>query len=212
MPKISVITPTIRPEGLVSVYHSLKNQTFTDFEWLVEVGFPSKGNDLNRAYNRLIRRSQGELIVSIQDFTTFGHTTLQELWETNDGTFYTIDVAHSDGEHIEYDWRHFEKGKPVEYNRLEICMASMPKKGLYDIGGFDEELDELTWGFDNVNLGYRVAQKGYKIAVHPTAEAVQFKHDLKIPHPFRDKMNGSLHESRLGQIKRGEVTINYLVV
>ena len=35
MPKISILTPTIRPDGLEIIAKALKKQTFQDFEWLI---------------------------------------------------------------------------------------------------------------------------------------------------------------------------------
>lgn len=211
--RISVLTPSLRPLGLVDVQNSLSKQVFTDFEWLVELGIPGRPNDLNAAYNRLIRRSSGELIVSIQDYTSFGPELLLQLWqayEENPTTFWTVDVAHTDGETVEYDWRHYRKGEPIEFTELEFCTGAFPRKGIVEIGGFDEELDNLTWGFDNVNVAFRAANAGFPLRVHPTAESLQFKHDLKTKHPFRDKMVPDLHNARLGQIQRGEVTVQYL--
>ena len=65
--KISVITPSIRPEGLKIVRECLLNQTFKDFEWLVDINWTGK-HDLNASFNRLIRRASGELIVFYQDY------------------------------------------------------------------------------------------------------------------------------------------------
>jgi len=40
--KISVITPTIREEGLPIVDKALNRQSFEDFEWLVGSPFPTE--------------------------------------------------------------------------------------------------------------------------------------------------------------------------
>jgi len=210
--KISVITPSVRPCGLSEVQSSLEKQAINDFEWLVEIGLPSKGNDLNAAYNRLIRRARGELIVSIQDYTSFGAELLLQLWQTFEDepdTLYTVDVGHTDGTNIEWDWRHYKKGEPIQFMELELCVGAFGIDVIKDVGGFDEKLDELTWGYDNVNVGLRAAMKGYRLAVHPSAQAVQFKHDLKEKHPWRDTMNPELHNSRLDEIRRGTEVIWY---
>lgn len=210
--KISVISPSIRPHGLADVQKSLEKQiACPEFEWLVELGLPSKGNDLNKAYNRLIRRAKGEMIVSIQDYTTFDEDLLNKLWNDSEkDTFYTVDVGHDDGVVTTWDWRHHRKGQNIEFMELELCCAVMPRKALIDVGGFDEELDEMTWGFDNVNLGLRVGMKGYPMKVHPTAKVVQFQHDLVEPHPWRNEMNSELHNARLDSIRNGSVIIDML--
>jgi hypothetical protein len=66
--KISVLTPSIRPQGLAITQQCLTEQTFTDFEWLTEIGLPNRGHDLNSAYNRMLKRANGELVVSLQDY------------------------------------------------------------------------------------------------------------------------------------------------
>ena len=67
MIKISVISPSIRPKGLEVVKESLSNQTFQDFEWLVEFGFGKKMS-YSKDVNKLLARAKGELIVSYQDY------------------------------------------------------------------------------------------------------------------------------------------------
>jgi len=97
---ISVITPTVRVEGLKLVAQALQEQTFTDFEWLVGspreimtgmlrpkarfVKDPPKPEgyfwSLNRGYNELIRQAKGELIVSWQDWTYADPEALEKFW------------------------------------------------------------------------------------------------------------------------------------
>lgn len=100
---ISVITPTVRPEGLKLVEKALMRQTYTDFEWLIcapkkltglvdenttmEYTFvqePVKQTgdvwSLNKAYNKLISVAKGQLIVSWQDFTYAKPDTLEKFW------------------------------------------------------------------------------------------------------------------------------------
>lgn len=92
-PEVSVITPTIRPDGLKLVESALKRQMFSDFwykhledfEWLVGSPFEPdvdciwvqddfKGGlwTLNRIYNKLIKQAKADIIISIQDHTFFG--------------------------------------------------------------------------------------------------------------------------------------------
>lgn len=103
MAKISVITPTVRPEGLALVAKALKRQTFKDFEWKIvgpwgverdlfptylNAGFipdPEKeGGDvwvLNKAYNHALRIAEGDLIISWQDYTYAKPDALQKFWD-----------------------------------------------------------------------------------------------------------------------------------
>ena|SRR3990167_3085381 len=97
--KISIITPSIRPNALEMVYKSLQRQTFKDFEWIVigndEVGKlnmpfafvkepPKKDGDyysLNKAYNAGFSRARGSLLVSLQDGIWLPPDTLNNFWE-----------------------------------------------------------------------------------------------------------------------------------
>lgn len=107
-PMISVITPTVRPEGLHLVAKALGRQTFRDFEWIVVssntevlnlrgqrasvkgesrtkiIKDPEKQErdvwTLNKAYNAAIKEAEGELIVSWQDWTFAKPDALEKYW------------------------------------------------------------------------------------------------------------------------------------
>ncbi len=181
-PLISVCTPTIRPRGLEIVQECLSEQTYTSFEWLVEVGYG--GHDLNASCNRMIRRAKGEIFVSIQDYTKVPPDFLEKIAKAyKKDTFYTIPLGKTiDWERIEWDWR--KQAENCTWNQWEIDAGFCPMEALWKIGGFDEKLDE-KWSFDNVSVGYRAQAFGYKFDVFHGTEAVAFDHDKKEPHPFR---------------------------
>ena len=104
-PKVSVTSPSIRPEALKIVAESLSRQDFTDFEWLVGspanleeeiekaiggivpfvfVPEPPKREgsfyNLNACWNELFRHAKGELVVNIVDGLWFQPDTLSTLW------------------------------------------------------------------------------------------------------------------------------------
>lgn len=104
--RISVVTPSVRPEMLAIVEKCLDRQTFTNFEWLVigpralfepESCFPKKNADawefieepskragdfyrLSGAFNAGFQTAKGELIVTIVDGIWFPPDTLERLW------------------------------------------------------------------------------------------------------------------------------------
>ena len=101
---ISVITPTVRPEGLALVAKALKRQTFKDFEWIIgsrvhplhieglKLGIdyvfvqdpkkkPEEYWSVYKAYNNAIRAAEGNLIISWQDFTYAKPDALQKFWD-----------------------------------------------------------------------------------------------------------------------------------
>lgn len=214
MPKISVLTPTIRgDEGLVLPKESLEKQIFKDFEWLVEKHDPKTEPDFNQAMNRMIRKSKGELIVILQDFIKIKKEGLQMFWDAyqkNSQVFITAPVGRtSDGEHIEWDWReHKSNEEDLEFAEWEIDWACCPKKLLVEIGGFDEELDKY-WGFDNVNVGERINMAGYKIRNLKENKAISLDHNKFINHPYQKLRNPDFHNARLREIRMG-LKLNYL--
>ena len=224
--KISVLTPTIRSEGLVYVKDGLDKQTMSgEFEWLVEVNYSNKP-DLNRAYNKMLKRAKGELIVFLQDYITIQPNGLEQFWlsyqeggKKHQSPFTTSPVGKvKRKEHIsgstwtladpEWDWRGSRYGE-IEWNEWEIDWGAAPKWALFEIGGFDEELDHPRWGFDNVNVGLRASLAGYKFYNLQDNKATGLDHDEMMAHPFRSMRDPDFHNERLEEFRRG-LQIDYL--
>lgn len=205
--KISVLTPSIRPEGLQIVKECLARQTFTDFEWLVEIGLGLE-HDLNRAYNKMLKRSTGELIVFYQDFIKIEDDGLQKFWdEYTSEYFMTAPVGKSlDYTDPKWDWRHF-KHEDIGFQGWEIDWGACPREALFKLGGFDEELDK-NWSFDNVNVAYRAQLAGYKFKCIDNP-SIALDHDVYMPHPFRERYNPTFNNERLREFDHG-TTLNYL--
>jgi hypothetical protein len=198
--KISVCTPSVRPEGLKIIRDSLLAQTFRDFEWLVDINVTGEP-DLNTSYNRLIRRSSGELMVSLQDNICIAPDSLQLAWDyyqNHPTRFVTFPV--SQGEEDKWDWRGLTAEKQCREMDWEIDFGMAPMKILKEIGGFDEELDKLTWGYDNVNVGVRACLAGYTIWNYPKNSAIGLPHERRT---FRDKQRASWHNMRIQEIRDG---------
>ena len=82
MPKITVITASVRKEGIPIVQKHLRTQTFKDFEHIIQGREGSmEGNywTLNQDMNIAIGKAKGELIVSIQDYTAFKPDALEKF-------------------------------------------------------------------------------------------------------------------------------------
>lgn len=210
--KISVLTPSIRPQGLDVVRIGLLHQTFKDFEWLTEIGLDK--HDLNSAYNRMLKRAQGDLVVSLQDYMLIRSDFLQKWWdayEANPKAFMTAPVGKVDnlqysGE-IKWDWRAYRNDettniRPCEWNCWEIDNGAAPLDALKAIGGFDEALDGY-WSADNVNVGCRAQLAGYEFKCLFDNPAVAYDHDAHIPHPFRDSFDGTFNTKRMAMFKGG---------
>lgn len=211
--RITVVTPTIRPEGLEITRQCLAEQTFTDFEWLTEVNTTGK-HDLNAAYNRMLKKAKGELIVSLQDYIKVSPIYLQNLWncyQKNQNTFITCPVGKVDN--LEYlppakwDWRAYRNDetkntRPCDWNCWEIDSGAAPLEALKEIGGFDEALDG-HWSADNVNVGCRAELAGYKFICLFDNPALAYDHDAFIPHPFRESFDGVYNTKRMAMFRGG---------
>jgi len=99
MPKISILTPTVRKDGLEIIAKQLAKQTFKDFEWLVGSSFDPKQKtarwikddfsggfwSLNRIYNKMFKKARGKYIVSLQDHIWIPPDALGRLLDTIEG-------------------------------------------------------------------------------------------------------------------------------
>lgn len=210
MPKISVITPSIRPAGLEVVRKCLLEQTFRDFEWITDLNWTGE-SDLNASLNRCVRRASGELIVFLQDYIEIKPEGLQKFWDAyqkDRRVLYTAPVGKKKRfGRVDWDWRKYRE-YDCNWQEWEIDWGACAKSILYEVGGFDEVLDE-AWGFDNVSVGLRADLIGYKFANIKDNLAVAYDHDAHIRHPFRAKRDPMLHNRRLDQFRMGE-KISYI--
>lgn len=207
--KISIITPSIRPEGLVITQQCLKEQTFQDFEWLVELGTGNE-HDLNRAFNRCLRRAKGEIVVFLQDYIKIESDALAQIMANYKGKFMTFPVGKTDkldfSGNVKWDWRKVRKGE-IPWNYWEIDFGACPLEDIKNIGGFDEALDEF-WSCDNVNVGCRADLAGYKFECLDIP-AIAYDHDAHIEHPFRKKYNPTFNNERMDEFRMGlKLTLN----
>jgi glycosyltransferase involved in cell wall biosynthesis len=207
--KISVITPTIRGrEALEPNKESLAAMTFPpdEFEWLIEESDGTK-HDLNAAFNRMLRKAKGELIVFMEDYTKATTNGLIKFWEAyqkEPNVFWTAPLGKTeDWKIINWDWRGYSDATETTYNCWEIDWGAAPKKALVEIGGFDEELDKY-WSGDNVNVAYRAYLNGYKFKNLFDNPAVAYNHDAVMEHPFRKNFNPAFQKERLDSFKPGE--------
>lgn len=201
--KITVITPSVRKEGLKILEKSLKKQTFKDFEWLIGSPFNPeikgavwvvddfKGGawTLNRIYNKLLKKAKGELIVSYQDYIWITPLGLEKFWvayKKTGGCITGVGHIYSDldelGKPVNRVWTDprvrddqgsFYECYPQDWE-LNWCCA--PRKAFFDIGGFDEEMDKF-YGMDNVDIARRLDKAGYKFYIDQTNECRGLKHE-----------------------------------
>lgn len=195
-------------------------QTFdkNEFEWLVDINITGE-HDLNASFNRLIKRSKGELIVFYEDYTRIMPDGLERFWQAykdHPDTLFTAPLGKVDawGDQPRWDWRAMKQSEDqgdyteCRWQTCELDWGAIPRKVLYDIGGFDEELDK-HWSCDNVNVGCRANLKGYKFKCVFTNPAVALDHDAFIKHPFRDRFKPEFNGYRMADFESG-LELDYL--
>lgn len=186
---ISVITPTIRPEGLKLVEKALKRQTYQDYEWIVQEreGQLPEGLcwTLNRDYNRAIEKAKGELIISWQDWTYADPTALEKFWfhfTQEPKTLVTaVGNKYSDETFTVKTWQDPRENNTGDFSycgfmQIEFNLCAVPKQAFYNIGGFDESLDKY-FGMDGYSLVDRLDLiGGYKFAIDQTIKSYSLEH------------------------------------
>lgn len=214
--KISVVTPSVRPEGLKIVEECLDRQTlpFGDWEWIVVTPDPapfteigkSRGNPnkyiladppkrnkdfyaLNKSWNLVFGQANGELIVSIVDLLWFPPNTLEHLWrhyEANPMACIGLlghqydQIVNGKPEHLV--WRDprenfsdqiFFETEPLHF---ELCLASIPKKAIYEVGGLKEIYDTGA-ALSEKEMCIRISKLGYKFFIDKSVEYRAIKHE-----------------------------------
>lgn len=219
---ISIITPTVRPKGMELVEKALRRQTFTDFEHLINTQRYSGGYwGLNRAYNDLIRKAKGELIVSWQDYTYATPQCLEKFWECYQGNPKSL-VGATGHKYKDDSWsvvkwqdprKRDDQGSFYECNPndIEFNLASIPKQAFYDIGGFDEEMDFLGFGMDGISVVERLDDLGYKFYLDQANESFSLEHGRPRGWDKKNLLNGG-YQNRKKILKRENKwpTLNYL--
>jgi glycosyltransferase involved in cell wall biosynthesis len=205
--KVSVISPSIRPKGLEITRQSLLKQTFTDFEWITDINWTGK-HDLNKALNRCIKRSSGELIVILQDYIKIQPNALQGLWDAytaSPDTLFTCPVGKVNNETYmgkpKWDWRNSPQAQ-MDWRMWEIDFGACPRDVLFKLGGFDEEIDGF-WSCDNLNVGCRADLAGYKFARLINIKGIAFDHDAFMEHPFRKDYKPIFNNMRMDEFRQG---------
>lgn len=119
---------------------------------------------LNSAYNAAIRTSQGELIVSWQDYTYAKLDALEKFWSHYQRDNRTI-VSGIGNKYADEAWtvvtwqdprKRADQGSyyPCYFCDIEFNFAAFPRAALYAVGGFDEAMD-VKYGMD----GYSVVDR-----------------------------------------------------
>ena len=195
--KISVITPTIRPEGVDIIRKCLNRQDFEDYEWIVASPFEYKDCDLwlkdppkekddfwclCKAWNQAYAHAKGELVVNIQDKIWFDHDLLSRFWfhyQNNPKALVgALGHQYSDVDEngkpqtvvwTDPRWRGDISFQEVPPSEMEMTVCSIPKQALFDCGGIDEEYDKVN-GAQEKEMCFRLRKLGYEFYLDHSIE------------------------------------------
>ena len=208
--KISVVTPSVRLDGLNIVRRCLSRQTEQKFEWIIVSPFSvieldreldhyqyvyvkepvrNEGDTygLNKAWNAAFKIAKGDLIVSIVDMQWFQPDLLERLWfhyETDPmkciGAVGNQYLREENGKPEHLAWTDprvredmFYEIPPID---LELCVASLPMKGIKDVGGMDEVFDSFA-ALSEKEMCVRMQRFGYSFWID---QSIQYR---AIQHP-----------------------------
>lgn len=205
--RVSVITPSIRPEFLHITQEALEAQTDQDFDWEVQMGLRNRGFTLPQDWNKLLKHSEGDIIFILQDCISIPPDTIAKIKTLDlDKKAYTFPICKEG----EYDWRNGVE-KKLTPNEWEADLAVAPRSMFYDVGGFDERFSE-GWSWENVELAWRAEAAGYEFYCSHLFEGSSIDHDKVREHPFRTSLphNAPRANETMEKARRGKYKLNYL--
>lgn len=196
---------------------------------------------LAHAENEGVRRASGELIVFLQDYIHIEPDALEKYWyqyQANKKCFVSgvgnqygkpgvEDVVDKEGM-ITIFKEPFESKPTVEVwhdprirddkvfypcmpNDVEANFCAIPRKMLYEIGGFDEELDYFGFAWDNVSVAQRGFMLGYEPYLDQSNKSYTVYHEnfFGTGVKYTDwKLVANKCQERLQAIRDGKLPIN----
>ena len=202
--KISIITPSIRIDGLDIVRDALLKQSFTDWEWLIGSPFDPSIKEakwieddfkdgywtLNRCWSKLYKNVQGELTVHWQDWITAGPDALQKFWDNYKSgklvvsgvgdQYESIDEMDNPSIKVWSDPRKTTKyGSLYECNfqDIEFNFCAIQQSLIEKYGGADERLDFLGYGGDLFQMTDRMNDGGEHFWLDQSNESFTVRHE-----------------------------------
>lgn len=243
--KISVVSPTVRPEGLPMVAKCLARQDFSEWEWIIvapkrlELDIASEliGEDyrfcpeppkregdyyrLSGAFNTGFAKAKGELVVVITDWIWFPPDTLSRLWS------HYIHNPKACVTTIGHQYDRVENNRPeimmwqdprartdlgtfyeVAPSEMELCLGSIPRQGLIDSGGVDEDYDKGS-AVGEKEMFWRMDKLGYKFFIDQSIEYKALHHPrLNEEWDEAYKISSTLYSKHMGELSAGKRTLN----
>jgi hypothetical protein len=207
-PQLSIITPTIRPQGLPMVWECLKKQTVQKWEWLIGApasmldeirsllpndrrirlfAEPERNPDdfysLNRTWNMLVHEAQCEPLVFLVDWIWFPDDMLAKLAPYPGGVsgfgHHYKEIVNDKPEEL---WLKDQRD-PTTQNVLamELACAKLPRSAILEVGGFDEKYDKVA-ALSEKELCARLHKLGVPMQLNPALEYRNWTHPKEWPN------------------------------
>lgn len=168
-------------EKLGAVQEAVNNTTF-DTLILEDPQTDGDYYTLNKSFNNMFRHCRGELVVIIMDGIWFEPDLLEKFWihYQNDPKSCVSAIGHQYSE--------MKNGKPenrvwsdprarldqgsfysVGPREMEFCVASIPRLGIFEVGGIDEIYDQFA-ALSEKELCARLERRDYKFFLDQSCE------------------------------------------
>lgn len=159
----------------------------------------------------MIRRSSGQLVISMQDWTYADPETLERFW-----THYQLEpktlVGAVGNKYQDESWsvmtwkdprERSDQGTfyPCYFSDIEWNLCAVPKEALYAVGGFDEELDRF-FGMDAYSVNERVnLLGGYDFKLDQSIKSYSLEHGRPPGWEENNAIHGAYNRRRQDYLK-----------
>ncbi len=196
---------------------------------------------LNHAENQGVRESKGELIVFLQDYIHIKPDALEKFYlqYQADPKIFVSGVGHQylcppvfdlnglitvfekpytqqptsvvwQDPRLRKDLGSYYECKPEDW---EVNYAMCPRQMLLDIGGFDEEYDQIGHAFDNCSVAFRAYALGYKPYLDQSNESFSINNDSFSKEKLKTQEDflriATFHQKRMAEIVNGEYPLKF---
>lgn len=164
---------------------------------------------LNKTWNMLVKKAKADRLVFIVDWIWFPDDTLEKFLAYPDDTGVSS-VAHHYRDVIdnkpEGRWWTDPRTRMGHFGaeHMELACAALPKKRILDVGGFDEQYDQVA-ALSEKELCLRMAADGCRFVLDPDIEARNYTH-AKPEFPDWDERYANaceLYQAHANEIRLG---------
>lgn len=149
-PELSVVIPTLKPPEEIESVAKLEEQSFTDYEVLVQ-----NEDSATKARNEGIKRASAEKIVFLDDDSLPTEGYLERVSELLDReSVVTGRIIHPRDDVIKRFTSHYDQGSEARYvTRFWGCNAACRAEVFDEVGMWNED---ITWGHEEKELAERM--------------------------------------------------------